>query len=206
LTDSPIETGLPNASYFPFETLEGAVPLPDRFKPTPNDPNVTELTQEQGRAKVTAPSSHVIVPHDAASKVPTKKIDLASALQYGTAQGYPPLYNWIKEFTTKHLSPNVPYHEGADIVLTVGSTDGFSKAIQCFSNEWHEGLPVSSRQGLFVEEFCYMNSVSTAAPRGLQIVPVSMDDYGMSPEALEKILSEWDDSKGQRPHMMYTVT
>jgi hypothetical protein len=40
-------------------------------------------------------------------------------------------------------------------------------------------------------------------------VPVKIDLEGMiptGPGSLEDVLENWDDSKGQRPHMMYTVT
>ena len=40
-------------------------------------------------------------------------------------------------------------------------------------------------------------------------MPVKIDLEGMiptGPGSLEDVLENWDDSKGQRPHMMYTVT
>ncbi len=141
---------------------------------------------------------------------PSRKIDIASALQYGTAQGYPPLFKFIREFTRNHLHPHVPYAGGPEVVLTCGSTDGFSKAVQAFSNEWFEGRdPVGDRQGLLVEEFAYPNAIQTAKPRGLNIVPVKMDEGGMKAVGkggLREVLENWDPARGQRPHLMYTVT
>jgi DNA-binding transcriptional MocR family regulator len=152
----------------------------------------------------------MLVPHDSGIPDPLRMIDLKSALQYGTAQGYPSLYYWIRQFTRNNLHPFVPYKEGPEVILTCGNTDGFAKTIQALSDEWHEGHdPVSERPGLLVEEYCYMNAIQTARPRGMNIVAVAVDDEGMcaeGPGGLEDVLKNWDCSKGRRPHMIYTVT
>jgi len=67
-----------------------------------------------------------------------EKIDLTSALQYGTAQGYPPLYSFLRQFARESLHPNIPYLDGAEIILTCGNTDGLSKTLECLSNVWSE--------------------------------------------------------------------
>jgi DNA-binding transcriptional MocR family regulator len=150
------------------------------------------------------------VPHDSSDPDVRRRIDLATALEYGTAEGYPPLLNFIREFTRTNLHPNVPYKGGPDVVLTCGNTDGFSKVIQALSNEWFPGENLNEvREGLLVEEYCYMNAVQTARPRGLNIVPVKMDDEGMIPfgeGGLKDVLENWDFAKGKRPHLLYTVT
>jgi DNA-binding transcriptional MocR family regulator len=137
-------------------------------------------------------------------------IDLNSALQYGQAQGYPPLYYFIRKFTRENLHPFVPYKDGPEIILTAGSTDGFSKTLQALSNEWSaEHDPVSERPGLLCEQYAYMNAIQTARPRGLNIAPVAIDDEGMmasGPGGLDDVLENWDFTKGRRPHLMYTVT
>ena len=54
-----------------------------------------------------------------------------------------------------------------------------------------------------------MNAVQAARPRGLLVTPVKMDLEGMlpyGPGGLEDVLKNWDESKGKRPHLMYTVT
>lgn len=139
-----------------------------------------------------------------------RKIDLTSALQYGTAQGYPPLYSFLRQFTRENLHPNVPYAGGPEIILTVGATDGFAKAIEALSNTWNEEKDlVKDREGLLCEEFAYMNAVQAARPRGLNIVPVAIDEEGMKASGdggLEDVLKNWDPSKGKRPHLIYTVT
>jgi DNA-binding transcriptional MocR family regulator len=103
----------------------------------------------------------------------------------------------------------VPYKGGPEIILTVGNTDGFSKCIQAFVNEWYEGDPLCEREGLLCEEYAYMNAIQQARPKGLNIVPVGIDDEGMraeGPGGLREVLENWDFSKGKMPHLIYTVT
>jgi DNA-binding transcriptional MocR family regulator len=82
--------------------------------------------------------------------------------------------------------------------------------MEAFSDPWDKGEDsVEERQGIIVEEFAYMAAVQTSAPRGIQVVPVSVDSQGLNPsgpEGLEAVLKNWDPRNGRRPHMMYTVT
>lgn len=203
--------GLPNNNYFPFDTLEAAAALPERFTPTPNKP-VDPPTAQLAATKLSndVSSSRVVVPKASDNEDILRKIDLKTALQYGTAQGYPPLYSFLRQFTTENLHPNVPYKGGPEIILTCGSTDGFSKTLEALTNIWNEGKdPIADKEGLLVEEFCYMNAIGAARPRGLNIVPVAIDDEGMKVRGtggLYHVLSTWDESRGKRPHLIYTVT
>lgn len=68
---------------------------------------------------------------------------------------------------------------------------------------------IKEREGLLVEEFAYMNAIQAAKPRGLNIVPVAIDEEGMKASGkggLEDVLENWDPSRGKRPHLIYTVT
>ncbi|KAJ2966579.1 hypothetical protein NUW58_g10632 [Xylaria curta] len=167
----------------------------------------TGWTYEENGLKT---ASHMVVPHDADTTDVNKKIDLTTALQYGQASGYPPLSSYIRQFTRECLHPNVPYSGGPEVALTVGSTDGFSKVLDVFTNVWVEGKnDVRERPGLLVDVFMYPLILNQALPRGIQICPVEMDEGGMapySPGGLEDILANWDDAKGKRPHLLYTVS
>lgn len=210
--------GLPNAYYFPFDTLEAKSALPNRWKPTPNKPvnppsdqlASTSLAPKSSKEKQNPISANVVVPHFSSQTDPLRKIDLDSALQYGTAEGYPPLYYFVREFTRNNMHPNHCYKGGPEVILTVGATDGFSKTIMALSNEWSEERDlVRDREGILCEEFCYMNAIQSARPRGLTVTPVGIDDEGMRASGkggLEDVLANWDFSKGRRPHLMYTVT
>ena len=200
--------GLPNNNNFPYDTLEAAAAKPDRFEPTPNGP-VKGAQSPIHPVHDDVTSSHIVVPKvsDAPDKI--REIDLKTALQYGTAQGYPPLYAFLRQFTREYLHPNIPYEGGAEIILSCGNTDGFSKAIDALSNIWIEGRDaVTERQGVLFEEFAYMNAVQTVSPRGLNVVPVSLDSEGMMADGnggLKDVLENWDFRKGKRPHIIYTV-
>lgn len=77
--------GLPNSSFFPYDTLEATVALPERWKPTPNDKNTfNAISDGLSTTSISGqPSSHLVVPHDSSSTNPATKLDLATALQYG---------------------------------------------------------------------------------------------------------------------------
>jgi DNA-binding transcriptional MocR family regulator len=141
---------------------------------------------------------------------PVKKIDLASALQYGVANGYPPLHSWIRQFTLEHMHPTVPYIGGPEVILTCGSTDGFSKTLEMFVDPWSEEYDdIRDRPGMLCETFVYNNPVNQGGPKGVQTVPVVADEHGMvatGPGGLLDVLSNWDASTGKRPHLLYTVT
>jgi len=203
--------GLPHPSYFPYDTLEAATALPDRFKPTPNKPvdppshDSRNIVREKPKE-----SSHTIVPKVSGAADPLKRIDVTSALQYGQAQGYPALQSFITQMVKENIHPNIPYAGGPDVILTCGSTDGFSKSLQAFNNEWAEGVnPIEEKEGLLCEKYAYMNAIQAARPRGMNIVPIEIDDEGMLPTGkggLEDVLENWDPKTGKRPHIMYTVT
>jgi DNA-binding transcriptional MocR family regulator len=140
----------------------------------------------------------------------TRKLDIATALQYGRGPGMAPLYGFLKEFTLKYLHPTIPYKGGADIIMTCGNTDGFFKTLQCFTNDWVEGRdPIEGKEGILVEEICYAAPVGVSRPKGLNIVTVTLDDQGMvaeGPGGLKDILDNWDFKRGKRPHLLYTVS
>ena len=156
------------------------------------------------------PQDAIKIPHTSEQENPTKKIDLSTALQYGTAQGYPPLYYFIRELTRNNLHPNCPYKGGPEVILTCGNTDGFAKVLLAFTNEWSEEKDwIRDRDALLVERFCYTQATQGARPRGMNVAPVEIDDEGMvteGPGGLKDVLENWDFKKGRRPRLMYTVT
>ena len=128
---------MPNNGYFPYDTLEAKTALPDRWTPSAlASTSAAAPGSLEKNPKSAPPESRLLVPHSEATPDLTKKIDLDTALQYGTAQGYPPLYEFLKLFASRHLHPTIPYAGGVDVVLTCGATDGFSKTVECFTNAW----------------------------------------------------------------------
>lgn len=203
------QLGLPNASYFPYDTLQARVALPERFE-THSSTSTTFSSKSTESRIASEPFSRIVVPRDSSSSDPSAKIDITTALQYSQASGYPPLLSFVRQFARENLHPNVPYKDGPDVILTSGALDGLSKAIECLSNPWDKGRDwVSDREGVLCEEFTFPSSVQVMAPRGLKIVPVKVDKEGMlaaGPGGLKDVLENWDTQKGKRPHLMYTIT
>ncbi|KAL2023842.1 hypothetical protein VTK56DRAFT_1109 [Thermocarpiscus australiensis] len=199
--------GLPNVAFFPYDTLEAQAAKPERWTPSPNHPGEPRVSSTSSDPTA---ATHITVPKQVDESDPLKKVDLATVLQYGQAQGYPPLLSWVRQFTREQLHPDTPYRDGPEVVLTCGSTDGFSKTLNLFVDQWTEGVDdIRERPGLLCEPFVYTNILGQAMPMGVQIVTVKADASGMvatGPGGLEDVLSNWDPSKGKRPHLMYTVT
>ncbi|PWY79702.1 PLP-dependent transferase [Aspergillus heteromorphus CBS 117.55] len=196
--------GLPNASFFPYDTLSATVAHPQRFA-APSDPQQTKKPSDD-----TQSTERRTIPKESQTTNLLKKIDLTTALQYGTSDGLPVLADFVRQFTRDHLHPNVPYTGGPGTLLTCGSTDGFNKAIEAFTNTWDPRRDwISQREGILCEEFVYMNAIQTAKPQGLNVVPVAMDPQGMlayGKGGLADVLEHWDFRKGRLPHLMYTIT
>lgn len=221
--------GLPNQQFFPFDTLEAQSAQSNRWKPTPNHPEpewedaAADELEDAGTVgpssyssssadSTTAdkPAQHLTIPAVSGERNPSRRVDVATALQYGTAQGYPSLLSWVRQFTREHLHPNVPYAGGPEVILTCGSTDGMAKSIEMLVDSWlPEYQPLTAREGLLLEKFAYPNALNQALPKGMQAVPVEIDEMGMlahGPGSLDDVLANWDYAQGKRPRIMYTVT
>ena len=206
------KTGLPNVSYFPYDTLEAQVAKPERWNPSPDEAD-GELVSKMAGAKIADPAAaalHITVDKVMPQPNPLKKIDLATALQYGTAAGYPPLLSFVRQFTRENLHPDVPYAGGPEVILTCGSTDGFNKVVDLIVDPWFpETDPVEDQPAMLCEVFAYGNALANVKPKGVRVVPVEIDLEGMvasGPGGLQDVLENWDLSTGRRPHFMYSVT
>lgn len=144
---------------------------------------------------------------------PMNEINLATALQYGTAQGILPLQKFLKEFSAKIYQPG--YSDFTTLVHT-GNTDGWGRVVLTLCNPG---------EMILTEEWTYPSAVATCQPYGINPVPIAMDAEGMRADDLYKTLAEWDESaRGAprwdasrmyshehpsnavlRPHVMYTV-
>ncbi|TIC99742.1 Aromatic amino acid aminotransferase C56E4.03 [Colletotrichum higginsianum] len=197
--------GLPHSSLFPFDTLEAQAAKPERWEPSPIPDDGT--TAGKDKEKDVKAARHVTVPGTDADPDPLRRIDVATALQYGTAEGYPPLRSFVRQFAREHLHPNVPYLGGPEVILSCGSTDGFSKTLELLTDTWDPARQsAAERPGMLCEVFVYSQVLTQALPRGVQVVPVEMDEGGMSVAGLEEVLAAWDERDGKRPSFLYTVT
>lgn len=136
-------------------------------------------------------------------------IDLNTALQYGIAQGYSPLYVLLRKLVNSVYHPNIPYHGGANVIISGGAADGLAKVYELLFNHWDaEVNDLRGREGLIVEEFTYGPALAQVKPKDVNIVPVKMDAEGMvayGAGSLFEALHNWDYARGKRPHVVYLI-
>ena len=126
---------------------------------------------------------------------PVEEVNLATALQYGTAQGIIPLQKFIKDFTARVFQP--AYADFTTLIHT-GNTDGWSRAVLTLCNPG---------EVFITEEWTYPSALYSSKPFGVNPTPIAMDSEGMRADDLRKTLAEWDETArgAPRPHVMYTV-
>lgn len=82
--------------------------------------------------------------------------------------------------------------------MTVGST-----------YSWDATLRVLCERGDYIltEEYSFVSALETAAPLGIKAAAVKMDEQGLRADALDEVLTNWDEkARGARkPHLLYTV-
>ncbi|CCM00523.1 uncharacterized protein FIBRA_02557 [Fibroporia radiculosa] len=118
-------------------------------------------------------------------------LPVKSAMQYTNGAGLVETQRAITELTEF-------YHKPHDHVctLTIGNGDGVTK---CFR------LLGSPGDHFLADEFSFSSLTNAALPQGIKWVPVKIDDGGLIPEELERLMENWDDRRGPRPHVLYTV-
>ncbi|OAG41602.1 hypothetical protein AYO21_04066 [Fonsecaea monophora] len=175
-------TGRPSPDTYPFEKMEFAYSLPDASAWSGQGTNGNGARGKQDTA--------VVYKQDVSAS-----IDLSIALSYGYSLGHEQLI----QFLTTHVSylHNPPYSDW-EICLTGGNTPAMETAFRNFADPGDFVL---------VEEYTYSGMIEAAAALNLILVPVAMDDDGLSPQSLDNILSTWDEVHlGKRaPRLLYTI-
>ncbi|EPQ59207.1 PLP-dependent transferase [Gloeophyllum trabeum ATCC 11539] len=186
--------GMPNPGYFPFSTISADVLVPDSFPVSSSSQSSSlswlwKIFGAGSKEKTTSVSIPKYV------KNPRDDVNLATALQYGTATGLVPLQKFLHEFVSKVYQP--AYADFETLVQT-GNTDGWNRAALTLCNPGEVFL---------TEEWTYPSALSSVAPLGITAHPVPMDKEGMRSDSLRQILEEWDEAATgkKRPHVMYTV-
>lgn len=171
--------GLPSSEYFPFESLSIKVPSVPHFSEAE--------TKESG----------VLLEAGKHDLVEDKSIfDIAVAFNYGQGTGAAQLLRWITEHTELVHKP--PYQDWL-CTMTVGSTNALDVALRIFCEDGDYILS---------EEYTFATAVETAAPLGVKVVGIKMDEQGLLPESLDDILTNWDPSAhngARKPFVLYTV-
>ncbi|CZR54869.1 related to aromatic amino acid aminotransferase and related proteins [Phialocephala subalpina] len=189
---SNIGAGLPFPGNFPNDTLEGALGKVNRFPLHPVSPLSVPSSDTE---RFTIPKFSSISP---ASVDPKEEIDLASALQYQSSSGYPSLAAFIQDWAVNHQNQGKIPYANPGTLISGGAGDGLAKCLMTFADVG---------DNILVEEFVYFNAKDMILPFGVGLVPVQLDNEGMSAKSLSHILEHWNEKKqGKKPHMMYTVT
>ncbi|KAI0355373.1 PLP-dependent transferase [Trametes cingulata] len=186
--------GMPSPDYFPFAGISGDALVSESFsvsKAQPESSGLSWLWKLFGARK--EKTTTITIPKF--TDHPAEQVNLATALQYGTATGVPPLSKFISTFVEKVYQPG--YSDWTTLVQT-GNTDGWSRAILMLCNQG---------EAFITEDWTYPSALASSKPYGIHPVGVPMDSEGMRSDELRKLLAEWDETaRGcKRPHVLYTV-
>ena len=113
------------------------------------------------------------------------------ALQYGSAQGIPPLREQICEIMALE---GVKAHAD-DVVVTVGSQMGLDMVTRLFCDPGDV---------VIAEGPSYVGALGSFAAYQAKVVHVAMDDQGLVPEGLREALRQAEKT-GQRVKFLYTI-
>lgn len=190
--------GLPFSGNFPFEALSLPVVDPERLS-----------NQDSSLVAHESSPLELRIPRRSTNQQSVRSIDLDSALQYGSAKGYPALYAWLRKLVNQVYHPNIPYRGKADVMIDSGSADGLWKIYELLFNPWDQhSNDIREREGLMIEEFVYSPPLLQLKPKDVNIIPINMDDQGMlahGPGSMFEALDTWDPAKGRRPHAVYLI-
>ncbi|GAA6061023.1 hypothetical protein JCM10212_001079 [Sporobolomyces blumeae] len=180
--------GLPPPAYFPYESIECTTLKPNSFKTT--QPGYVQAVWNWIKGVET--DRWTISKWDADKQ----KVQLSTALQYGTAAGLFPLAQFIHEFVDKVYGPAyADFH----CVINAGSTDAWGKIVTTLCEPG---------DGVLCEEWTYPSALATAWPTGMKPVPLPMDGGGLTVEGMDHLLATWDPAEHdgmRRPRILYTV-
>ncbi|CAL1705309.1 unnamed protein product [Somion occarium] len=119
-------------------------------------------------------------------------LPLKAAMQYSAGAGLPDTQRVVTDLTNFYHSP--PDHV---VTLTLGNGDGVSKCFRLLGEPGDHFL---------TDEFSFSSLTNAPLSHGINWVPVKIDNGGLVPEELERILSNWnEEQQGRRPHVLYTV-
>lgn len=170
--------GLPHSDCFPFDKITGEVPS------APFVGGITTAVTDENRTTIE------VYKNKAKNDPKNKDIELSRALQYGYTEGQPELKGFLKEHTA--LIHNPPY-EDWDVIASVGNTESWDSCLRTFVNRG---------ETILVEEHTFPSALEAAHAQGITTVPVTMDNEGIIPEALAKLLDQW---VGKKPKFLYTI-
>lgn len=143
---------------------------------------------------------------------------LNSALQYIPSQGYPPLLKKLRDFT--HQMHNPPNWQDRELIMTNGSQDGISKALEMIVEEGDSVLVqnplytgteiiVSSKQLIcFIHQMTKKMCLFQLKPFKPNLIGIEQDEFGIVPQklidALENCKAYTEEGGGRKmPKVIY---
>ncbi|KAH7921371.1 PLP-dependent transferase [Leucogyrophana mollusca] len=118
-------------------------------------------------------------------------LSLRNAFQYTHGAGLPECQKTLTDLTQFFYAP--PDHA---ITLTLGNSDGITKLFRLLGERGDHFL---------TDEFSFPGMTNAPLSYGIKWVGVKMDAGGMIPEEMEKILQNWNEASGRRPHVLYII-
>lgn len=182
--------GLPPPEAFPYESITAQTLARNSFKTTEQGIGAWLWSLLGGGGKKT---DQWTIPKWDDDK---SRVQLSTALQYGTAAGLPPLAQFIYDFTAQVYRPATSDFK---TVINAGSTDAWGKIVTSLCNPG---------DGVLAEEWTYPSALATAWPSGIKPVPLPMDGDGLTVDGMEHVLANWNPEEHdgmQRPRVLYTV-
>lgn len=170
--------GLPSSEYFPFDELSIKAPQIGRFTEDETHDNGTVISAGK---------------HDL---VEDKSLfDISTAFNYGQGTGSAQLLRFLVEHT--EIVHNPPYQDW-HCTMTIGSTSALDMVFRMFCERGDYVL---------AEEYTFSAAVESAAPMGVKMVGISMDEEGLLPSSLDETLTRWDEKErgAKKPFLLYTV-
>ncbi|OKL58059.1 hypothetical protein UA08_06677 [Talaromyces atroroseus] len=170
--------GLPSSENFPFEELSMKVPKAPGF--SEGEIRASGRTITAGKHDIREGKS---------------LLDLEVALNYGQSVGFAQMVRFVTEHTE---IVHDPAYSDWNCCLTAGSTMA-----------WDATLRILCERGNYIlaEEYAFASALETAAPLGIRVAAVKMDEQGLLPGNLDEVLSNWDEKErgAAKPHLLYIV-
>jgi len=136
--------------------------------------------------------SQTFVSYNDDSTVDSSLLSLKSAFQYTHGAGLPQARQVLTDLTKRFHAPPKDHV----VTLTLGNSDGVSKAFRMLGE---------SGDHFLTENFGFPGMTNAPLSYGIKWIGVEMDEGGILPDDLVKILQNWDTSRGRRPHVLYLV-
>jgi len=118
-------------------------------------------------------------------------LSLKKALQYTDGAAHVETRSIFQELTdVLHRPPN---HQ---VLPVSGNQDGVAKCFRILGDrgDW-----------FLADEFTFSGLVNAPMAHGVRWIPIKLDEGGLIPDEMERVLSTWDNRRGRRPHVLYSV-